>query len=198
MSNESPKTLLLLSGGMDSVGLLYWLSQNLAHQVEAVFFNYGSNHMSQERRFARQHCQSLSIPLHRLELPKMAGSQLVGDSQSSWVVPGRNSILLSHAVNFAESHRFQFVAYGSNADDADTFPDCRESFVSAYNQLLMTSRLSVRLIAPFVTMTKQEIASLADLYNYPIKESWSCYSDHADPCGSCPACKKRNAALLCD
>ena len=195
-ASEEKNTLLLLSGGMDSVALLYLLHSQ-KHDLECVFFNYGANHMTQERRFAKQHCVALNIPLHRVELPKLCGSQLVGDKQPSWVVPGRNSILLSHAANLAAANGFQFVAYGCNADDAEEFPDCRYRFANAFRDVFHTSELGLQLLTPFLHMTKRDIADMASRNSFPITESWSCYSDHLEPCGVCPACQKRNAAIPC-
>ena len=192
---KDTKTLVLLSGGMDSVALLYWLKGCFAHEVESVFFNYGANHRTQERRFAEHHSDALGINLHKIQLPNLQGSKLVGDDSESWVVPARNSVLLSFAANFAESHGFDRIAYGCNADDADEFPDCRPGFVDAFNQTLEQAKLHVRVFAPFVYETKRNIVSIATHMHYPLRDSWSCYNDRSEPCGQCPACKKRNAVL---
>ena len=51
--------LLVLSGGMDSVTLLYDRAADIAL---AVSFDYGSNHNDKEIPFARMHCEKLGIP----------------------------------------------------------------------------------------------------------------------------------------
>ncbi|MDO4172041.1 MAG: 7-cyano-7-deazaguanine synthase, partial [Prevotellaceae bacterium] len=50
--------ILILSGGMDSVTMLYEYRQRIAM---AVTFNYGSKHNEKEIAFARLHCKRLGI-----------------------------------------------------------------------------------------------------------------------------------------
>ena len=50
--------LIVLSGGMDSVTLLYEYQSSISL---AVSFDYGSKHNAQEIPFARLHCERLGI-----------------------------------------------------------------------------------------------------------------------------------------
>ena len=50
--------LIVLSGGMDSVTLLYEYQANIAL---AISFDYGSKHNAQEIPYARLHCERLGI-----------------------------------------------------------------------------------------------------------------------------------------
>lgn len=52
------KSLIILSGGMDSVTLLYDRRDEIAL---AVTFDYGSNHSSRETACAKYHCERLGI-----------------------------------------------------------------------------------------------------------------------------------------
>lgn len=52
------KSLIILSGGMDSVTLLYDRKDEIA---VAVTFDYGSNHNKREEEFAKYHCEKLGI-----------------------------------------------------------------------------------------------------------------------------------------
>ena len=51
-------SILILSGGMDSVTLLYDYQERIAL---AISFDYGSNHNAKEIPFARMHCERLGI-----------------------------------------------------------------------------------------------------------------------------------------
>lgn len=51
-------SILILSGGMDSVTLLYYRQDMIAL---AVSFDYGSNHNAREIECARHHCHKLGI-----------------------------------------------------------------------------------------------------------------------------------------
>ena len=68
---EKNKVVVILSGGSDSVTLLYWANQR--YDVEALTFDYGSKHNKREQVFAKYHCEKLKIP-HKivdLDLDKM-------------------------------------------------------------------------------------------------------------------------------
>lgn len=192
---QTKKTLILLSGGLDSVALLYYLratGENLA----ALYVDYKSNHARKERMWSHLHAKQTGTPWDAVELPKLQGSKLTGGS-GSWVVPGRNAILLAHAVNNAEANGFDFVAYASNADDAEGFPDCRPEWLGAFNQQLAASEINCRVVAPFVNLTKKQLVYFTRKANpdAPLEQSWSCYEDTHEPCEECPACEKRKAAL---
>ena len=51
-------SLIIVSGGMDSITLLHERKDTIAL---AVSFDYGSNHNAREIPFARLHCQRLGI-----------------------------------------------------------------------------------------------------------------------------------------
>ena len=59
---------IIVSGGMDSVTLLYDHHDDIAL---AISFNYGSNHNSRELPFASLHCQRLNIPHITIDLDFM-------------------------------------------------------------------------------------------------------------------------------
>ena len=188
------KTLLLLSGGMDSVALFYWLKSDNA-EMECLYFDYGQNHCQRERGFAEKHCLDAGVRFHVKTLPSLEGSLLTADSVGTWVVPSRNSIFLSHAANFAESHGFAYIAYACNSDDSDGFPDCRPEWVGAFNQQLAFAEMKCRVVTPFIQHTKLGIVWESRRIQAPIERSWSCYRHGIEPCGECPACEKRTEAF---
>ena len=51
-------SLIIVSGGMDSITLLYDYKDSIAL---AVTFDYGSNHNAREIPFAQMHCERLGI-----------------------------------------------------------------------------------------------------------------------------------------
>ena len=103
-------SIIVLSGGMDSVTLLYEYKERIAL---AVTFDYGSNHNRREAECARLHCRRLGI--RHIEIPLVfmgeyfKSSLLEGadaipegnyddENMRSTVVPFRNGIMLSVAV----------------------------------------------------------------------------------------------------
>ena len=141
MNGNKKDALLILSGGMDSVTLLYEKAEEIAL---AVSFDYGSNHNHKEIPFAKKHCEALGIPHVVIPLKFMAehfeSSLLSGadaipeghyadENMKSTVVPFRNGIMLSIAAGLAESKGLQKVMMANHFGDHDVYPDCRKEFV---------------------------------------------------------------------
>lgn len=182
----------LLSGGMDSTVLLYDLHGD-GELVHCALFDYGQRH-KQELEFAKLHCQRLGVLFTTITLPQLKGSTLT-DGSGGVVVPVRNAVLLTHAVNLAVSAGAQLVTFAANKDDEATFPDCRMAFIQSFNNMLTTSEINVRVGAPYLDKSKAWIARRGSDIGVVVSQTWSCYRGGAMPCGECEACKKRDAAL---
>lgn len=184
--------LLLLSGGMDSVVLLYVL-QSQGVRLHCVLFHYGQTHQ-RELDFGKRHCERLGVPFSVVCLPTLMGSSLT-ESGESVVVPFRNPVMLAVAVNMAHSMGFETVAIGCNHDDQQNFPDCRPTVLFGLNSVIALSQLNVHIEAPFIEKLKWEIGALGQELGVNMDETWSCYAGGTEPCGKCMACQKREAAL---
>jgi len=186
-----PKTIIhLLSGGLDSVTMLYDLRQQ-GHNVHCLLFDYKQRHV-QELTFAKGHCHRLGVLYTTMELPPLGG--LTDDTH--WIVPNRNCTMLSLAVNMAIKAGAEAVTIASNKDDESGFPDCRMAFFQLYNTMLRTQEIHVEVCAPYLDKPKAWIAGKAREMKVPLHEIWTCYRGGVKPCGICPACKKLDAALL--
>lgn len=184
-----PKSIIhLLSGGLDSVTMLYDL-HNQQHSIHCLLVNYRQTH-SKELWFAEHHCKRLAIPFTVIDLPPLGGL-----TDENWIVPNRNCILLSLAVNLAVQAKADTVTIGCNKDDESAFPDCRMAFIQLFNTMLTTAEISVEVCAPYIDKMKWEIADLARQLAVPTDEIWTCYLGGDEPCGLCPACKKLEAAF---
>ena len=109
-------SLIIVSGGMDSVTLLHEKKENIAL---AISVDYGSNHNQKEIPFAKLHCERLGIkhiviPLNFIHYyfksSLLEGADAIpegnydDDNMKSTVVPFRNGIMLSIACGIAESN----------------------------------------------------------------------------------------------
>lgn len=136
-------SIIIVSGGMDSITMLYDFKDRIALGVS---FNYGSNHNAREIPFAEMHCKRLGIPHITIDLafmPKYFKSSLLegadaipegnydDENMKSTVVPFRNGIMLSIAIGIAESHQLKYVMMANHAGDHAIYPDCRPEFVKA-------------------------------------------------------------------
>ncbi len=201
-------TLIVVSGGMDSITLLYDYKQRIAMGVS---FDYGSKHNSREIPFAQMHCQRLGIPHIIINLGFMAdcfkSSLLKGgedipegaydeDNMKSTVVPFRNGIMLSIAAGLAESHGLQYVMMANHGGDHTIYPDCRPQFVQAMDEAIRQGTFAhVGLLAPYTHISKTDIALRGKALGIDYSETWSCYKGGERHCGKCGTCTERIEAL---
>ena len=200
--------ILILSGGMDSVTLLYDYQERIAL---AVSFDYGSNHNKRELPFAALHCQRLGIEHLVIPLSFMGqyfnSSLLSGDdaipdgnyadeNMKSTVVPFRNGIMLSVAVGLAESRNLKFVMMANHGGDHTIYPDCRPEFVEAFNAAAHAGTyVGVGLLSPYCNLTKGQIAMRGKELGIDYSETWSCYRGGEHHCGRCGTCCERREAM---
>jgi 7-cyano-7-deazaguanine synthase len=188
-----PKTIIhLLSGGMDSTVLLYDLLDQ-GHDIHCLLFDYGQRHLK-ELDFARWHCKWRQVLFTEIKIPQLKGSDLT-DGSGGIIVPNRNAIFLSIAVNVAIAANATTVTFAANADDEAVFPDCRKAFVVAMNASVKAAGYNIEICAPYLDWPKWKIGAMAQHIRVPITETWSCYKGSENPCGDCPACLKREIAL---
>jgi len=179
----------LLSGGLDSVTMMYdLLSQG--HSLHALMFDYRQRHR-QELLCAKYHAKLAGVVFTVVDLPPLGGL-----TEQSWVVPNRNAIFLSIAVNFACESGSDTVTIGCNKDDEEQFPDCRRGFIEAMQKTVNESGYSVEICAPYIDKRKWEIAGIAKDMGINGSNIWTCYNGGLKPCGVCPACKKLNDSGL--
>ena len=201
--------VLILSGGMDSVTLLYDYKERIAL---AVSFDYGSNHNAREIPFARLHCERLGIehlviPLefmgHYFHSSLLEGDDVIpeghyaDENMRSTVVPFRNGIMLSVATGLAESRGLQYVMMANHGGDHTIYPDCRPEFVEAFDRTAQAGTYNgVRLLAPYTNQTKGQIAARGRELGINYAETWSCYRGGEKHCGRCSTCVERHEAML--
>ena len=200
--------LIVLSGGMDSVTLLYEYQDSL---TLAVSFDYGSKHNARELPYARLHCERLgiehlTIPLSfigqyfRSALLEGGGAIPKGsydeENMAATVVPFRNGIMLSIAAGLAESRGLTKVYLANHFGDHAIYPDCRASFIRPMHEaILQGTSNAVEVTAPYTDISKGDIARHGKLLGINYAETWSCYEGGDLQCGSCATCIERREAM---
>lgn len=200
--------LLVLSGGMDSVTMLYDYVDRIA---VAVNFNYGSNHNAREAECARAHCAALGVELVEIDLgfigSHFKSSLLEGadaipvggyddTNMRSTVVPFRNGIMLAVAAGLAESRGLKAVMLANHSGDHAIYPDCRPEFVDAMDRAITAGTYEgLRLLAPYTLLTKAQIASRGRGLGVDYSKTYSCYKGGERHCGRCGTCVERREAL---
>ena len=200
--------LIVLSGGMDSVTLLYDYKDSIAL---AVNFIYGSNHNMRELACARLHCQALGIELLEIHLDFMGeyfhSSLLEGgdaipegnyedDNMRSTVVPFRHGIMLATDAGLAESRGLSAVMLANHSGDHSIYPDCRPEFIDAMAHAIAAGTYeAIELRAPYTNLTKAQIAMLGRDLGIDYSTTYSCYKGGEHHCGVCGTCRERRESL---
>ena len=201
-------SVIIVSGGMDSITLLYDMRARISL---AVTFDYGSKHNAREIPFARLHCERLGIehlviPLDFM-LKYFKSSLLKGceeipeghyaaDNMKSTVVPFRNGIMLSIAAGIAESRGLKYVMMANHSGDHSIYPDCTPQFVSAMSQATKAGTYpGIELLVPYTNISKGDIARRGKALGIDYAETWSCYKGGERHCGRCGTCEERREAL---
>ena len=201
-------SVIIVSGGMDSITLLYDKKDEIALGIS---FDYGSNHNAKEIPFAEMHCKRLGIKHITINLDFMhqyfKSSLLQGaeaipeghyadENMKSTVVPFRNGIMLSIAIGIAESNQLKKVLIANHGGDHTIYPDCRPQFIQAIDAAANAGTfVNVRVEAPYTNITKGDIARIGKQLGLDYTETWSCYKGGEKHCGKCGTCIERKEAL---
>jgi 7-cyano-7-deazaguanine synthase len=202
---------VLLSGGMDSATCLAIASRDRP-PVHALTVHYGQRHV-RELRSARALARRYHVGQHvllRIPVGSLLESTLTRPSRPipsrpsrtgripATYVPARNTILLSLALGYAESHGLGAIYLGANAIDYSGYPDCRPEFLRAFERLArLATRAGVeegrriRILAPLLRKSKADIVRTGEAVGVPWELTWSCYAGGRRPCGRCDACRLR-------
>lgn len=201
-------SVIVVSGGMDSITLLYDKKEEIAL---AVTFDYGSKHNAREIAWAKVHCGRLGIRHIVIKLDFMqkyfTSSLLEGgdeipeghyadENMKSTVVPFRNGIMLSVAAGIAESNGLKKILIANHGGDHTIYPDCRPEFIGAMDRAIANGTYEdVRIDAPYTNITKADIAKIGKHLGIDYSETWSCYKGGERHCGKCGTCIERKEAM---
>lgn len=179
------RVITLLSGGLDSATVLASMRN---HSRLAIGFDYGQPHRIELQR-AAEIAETEGVSFLTLSVPAISKVNDV-------VFAGRNAVLVSVAASYAAANGYDAVAIGCNYSDWERFPDCRPGFIKALGSA-MEDGYGVKLLAPLLRMSKAQVVEVAKELGVPIDRTWSCYNPQPieKPCGTCAACKVRDAAL---
>lgn len=214
----SERSIVLLSGGLDSAVNLAWAAENTEIAL-ALTFDYGQRAAEREIESARRLAEHYFAPWSSLKLDwlrKITATALVRrdlklpelsieelddsackarDSAAAVWVPNRNGLFINIAACYAEKEKASLILAGFNSEEGATFPDNTAGFVDAINSSLSYStRIKVRVFSSTITFTKEQIFSLALKMKLPLNLLWSCYEGEKKQCGRCESCLRLKRA----
>ncbi len=210
---NTSKAIAIVSGGLDSVTMAHLLHAQ-GHKLHLLSFDYGQRH-KKELTFAELCAKRLRATFDVVDLSSITrflkGSALTdaipvpdghyaAPTMAITVVPNRNAMMLSVAYAIAVAEQAKVVAIGAHAGDHFIYPDCRPAFIAAFDTM---QRIAVegfgepqlRLEAPFMHMSKDQIVQLGMSLQVPYIDTWSCYKGGEIHCGTCGTCIERKEAF---
>lgn len=206
------KALVIFSGGQDSTTCLAW-ALNRYDTVEAITFNYKQKH-SIEVNQSRKICEKLNVKQTVIDisfLDKLVESALTSNGDVNLLndkglpasfVPNRNQLFITLSHAFAQKINAQALVTGVCQTDYSGYPDCRQEFIDAIEQVSnLGSQSDILIETPLMYLNKAQTFELAEkegALSLIINESHTCYNGNRENlnewgygCSTCPACELR-------
>lgn len=200
--------IALVSGGMDSCVAAAVAARE--HELAMLHVNYGQRTEQRELRAFKEITAHYGVERTLVAdiayFRDIGGSSLVdetiaveradlkrSDVPSSYV-PFRNTHFLAIAVSWAEVIGASAIYIGAVEPDSSGYPDCREVYYRAFNELIRVGtkpETRIEVIAPLIKMKKADIIKLGVRVGAPLHLTWSCYKNNDMPCGDCDSCALR-------
>jgi 7-cyano-7-deazaguanine synthase len=211
--------IAIVSGGLDSVTMLYDMLLNRNCDPTVVSFDYGQRHAREldsanyvSNLLGLEHITIDVVDFGAAISQNAPGAVLVksdsvipqghyaAENMKATVVPNRNMVMLSMAVGVCIATEGQFVATAIHSGDHEIYPDCRPDFIGALSATVKLANEgflhpNFHFDAPFIYKTKSDIAQLAFELDVPIDRTWSCYVGGDLHCGRCGTCVERLEAI---
>lgn len=183
-------TGILLSGGMDSTAIAFWIRPEIAFTID-----YGQLSAKGEIRAAKTICQNLNITheIIKVDCSKLGSGDLSGKPQikdapaSEWWA-FRNQLLLTLAGMKAIFMDVDSLVFGSVKGDSFHKDGCSE-FFSIMNEAFTFQEGNIKVKVPALHLTTEELIKRSKIPHSLLAWSHSCHtSEYA--CGNCRGCFK--------
>jgi 7-cyano-7-deazaguanine synthase len=213
------KAVAVVSGGLDSVTMLYQMHQEEGYEsIHVVSFDYGQRHEKEldfatraAIKFKYQHSiidissiTSLLAPSgsvlvdHNAKVPE---GHYAADNMAQTVVPNRNMIMAAIATGVAVADKAQSIWLAVHSGDHYQYPDCRPEFWDAFEVAVKIGNkdfiesAGFAVVTPYIYITKAQIAERAPDVGLKYEDTWSCYKGGKIHCGKCGTCVERLEAI---
>jgi 7-cyano-7-deazaguanine synthase len=186
---------LLLSGGMDSIALAWWLRPELT-----ITIDYGQKPAPGEIRAASAVTAELGLAheVIRADISALGSGDLAGREPSSlapvrewW--PYRNQFLVTIAAMRAVTQGVKTLMIGSLKTDA-LHRDGSGAFVQALDAMLRLQEGEIALEAPAIEMDAPELVRRSGIPVEVLAWAHSCHVSEYS-CGECRGCRKHYETL---
>lgn len=186
---------LLLSGGIDSIALAYWLKPTLT-----ITIDYGQRPARGEIDAAAAACDVLGLEHHVLSIDcsalgsgDMAGSPPLALAPVPEWWPFRNQLLITLAAAECVRREIPGLVIGTVKSDA-AHADGRADFIRAMSALLEMQEGELTIEAPAIELSSAELVLRSEIPIEVLAWAHSCHvGDLA--CGRCRGCAKHMTTM---
>lgn len=189
-------TALLLSGGMDSIALAWWLRPTLSFTID-----YGQQPAAAEIRASEAVADSLGIAheVIRADLSSLGSGDLAGSQpleiapvREWW--PYRNQMLITLAAMRGISLGVSRLLIGTVKSDSAHL-DGTISFISSINHLMQQQEGQISIEAPAINLSACDLLRISGVPMEILAWAHSCHTAN-EACGFCRGCRKHYETLL--
>src|SRR3989344_1338966 len=191
--------ILLISGGVDSVVLAYYLKKiKKIKNLKFVFLDYNQKSLKEEFFCVKKTAKKLNVKLKIIDVKWLGkiSTSLINKKTSKkglkkikekeelifWYVPCRNSIFLLIGLAIAESEliskrKKSDVYMGIKFEGELQFKDTTPKFLKQMNKTakLCTQKGNIKFIAPFLKSDKEDLIELSEKLKINLEDTYSCY-----------------------
>lgn len=186
------KTLILFSGGADSV-LMLLLAWKMKREINLLCFDYGQIH-EKELDYGLQLVEELERDLKvrvagctRVNLQAAFGhtsSRLTHPQGRKYPgvhemhLPGRNGVFITTALGIAEAQKLDEVWIGCDySDRVGLFPDCAQEWIVRMDEVAQRNgSRPLRVKAPLLGLSKEDVKALLVAEGIDLSKVFSGYS----------------------
>lgn len=188
---EDLRTALLLSGGMDSTSIAWWMRPHLA-----ITIDYGQKAAQAELLASTQVCKELGIAHEAIVADcgslgsgDMSGAAVDQLAKTSDWWPYRNQLLVTLACMRAISRKIQILYIGVVRSDGESHMDGTMDFIRRMDDLVSLQEGGIRVVAPAIALSTTELIRRAGVPVSLLAWSHSCHKANI-ACGDCRGCNK--------
>lgn len=186
---------LLLSGGMDSLAVAYWLRPEVAFTI-----NYGQRSAEAEISASKSICNALGIKHQIVEIDcsglgsgDLSPNKAIDLAPKSDWWPYRNQMLVTICGMAGLSIGISEILVGSVRCDS-YHKDGSVEFYESLHQLMLLQEGKVSVRAPAIEMTTKELIIKSEVPSEILMWAHSCHKSNT-PCNSCRGCNKYFSVL---
>lgn len=202
------KSVIILSGWMDSTTLLYKLLDEWK-EVYALSFDYNQKHKIELDR-ASATCKKLWVNHKILKIPflnditensltrddvEVPEGHYESETMKDTVVYNRNPIMSNIALSYALTIWAEEIALWIHSGDHMIYEDCRPEALEALQKTADIWNKGIKFTAPYINTDKWWIVKDWIRLWVDYKLTHTCYKGWEEACGKCWSCQERLEAF---